>query len=86
MIQNRYSEAGFVPNIVQRSNDLNIIESMVASNMGVSILPSFCVIDTIIKSNISVIPINEINDRIEVVVVWNKNNKNPALEKFISII
>ena len=86
MIQNRYREAGFVPNVVQRSNDLNTIESMVSSNMGVSILPSFCVIDTMMKNNIAIVPINEVKDRIEVVVVWNKNNKNPALEKFISII
>lgn len=86
MIQNRYREAGFVPNIVQRSNDLNTIESMVASNMGISILPSFFVIDSMMKNSIAIAPINEVKDRIEVVVVWNKNNKNPALEKFISII
>lgn len=86
MVQNRYREAGFVPNIVQRSNDLNMIKSMVASNIGVAVLPSFCVIDTMIESNIVVVPINDINDRIEVVAVWNKNNKNPALEKFISTI
>ena len=58
----------------------------IIKNLGISILPSFCVIDTIIESNISAIHINEINDRIEVVVVWNENNKNPALKKFISII
>ncbi|UWD49213.1 LysR family transcriptional regulator [Clostridioides difficile] len=86
MIQNRYREAGFVPNVVQRSNDLNTIESLVASNMGISILPSFCVVDTMIKQDIAIIPINEVQNRIEVVVVWNKNNTNPALEKFISII
>lgn len=86
MIQNRYREAGFVPNVVQRSNDLNTIESIVACNMGVSILPSFCVIDTMIEHDIAIVPINEVQDRIEVVVVWNKNNTNPGLEKFISII
>lgn len=86
MIQNKYREAGFVPNIVQRSNDLNMIESMVASDMGVSILPSFCILETMIESNISVVPINDTQNRIEVVIVWNKNNTNPALEKFISII
>ncbi|MCC0637733.1 MULTISPECIES: LysR family transcriptional regulator [unclassified Clostridioides] len=86
MIQNRYREAGFVPNVVQRSNDFNTIESLVASNMGISILPSFCVVDTMIKQDIAIVPINEVQNRIEVVVVWNKNNTNPALEKFISII
>lgn len=86
MIQNRYREAGFVPNVVQRSNDLNTIESLVASNMGISISPSFCVVDTMIKQDIAIVPINEVQNRIEVVVVWNKNNTNPALEKFISII
>lgn len=55
MIQNRYRKAGFVPNVVQRSNDLNTIQSMLA--LGV-----------------------------ESVAAWNKNNQNPLLEKFISII
>ena len=86
MVQNRYREAGFVPNVVQRSNNLNTIQSMVASNMGVSILPSFCILDTMIQDDIAVVPIKEKKDRIEVVVIWNKNNTNPALEKFISII
>ncbi|MGO0883891.1 hypothetical protein ACTPDI_14025 [Clostridioides difficile] len=39
-----------------------------------------------IKQDISIVPINEVQNRIGVVVVWNKNNTNPALEKFISII
>lgn len=86
MIQDRYREAGFVPNVVQRSNDLNTIESLVASNMGVSILPSFCAVGNMIEHDIAIVPIKEVQDRIEVVVVWNKNNTNPALEKFISII
>ncbi len=86
MIQDRYREAGFVPNVVQRSNDLNTIESLVASNMGVSILPSFCAVGNMIEHDISIVPIKEVQNRIEVVVVWNKNNTNPALEKFISII
>lgn len=86
MIQNRYREAGFVPNVVQRSNNLNTIESLVASNMGISILPSFCVTDTMLERDIAIVPINEVQNRIEVVVVWNKNNTNPALEKFISIM
>lgn len=86
MIQNRYREAGFVPNIVQRSNDLNTIQSMVASDMGISILPSFCISDATIDHNISAVPIKENKKRIEVVAAWNKNNTNPALEKFLSII
>lgn len=72
MIQNRYREAGFVPNVVQRSNNLNTIESLVSSNMGISILPSFCVTDTMIERDIAIVPIKEVENRIEVVVVWNK--------------
>lgn len=86
MIQNRYREAGFVPNVVQRCNDLNTILLMVASNMGVAIVPSFCVTDTMTQNNVSIIPINDDKERIEVVAIWDKNNTNPALEKFISII
>lgn len=86
MIKNRYREEGFVPNIVQRSNDISTIKSMVASNMGISILPSFCTSETKLQNNIAVVPIRENKKRIEVVVVWNKNNTNPALKKFISTV
>lgn len=86
MIQNRYREAGFVPNIVQRCNDINTIISMVASNMGIALLPSFCNSSALMERNISVVPISENKKRIEVVAIWNKNNTNPALEKFISTI
>lgn len=86
MIQNRYREAGFVPNVVQRSNDISTILLMVASHMGISILPSFCVARAMLESNVAVVPIDEDKKRIEVVAAWNKSNFNPALEKFISTI
>ncbi len=85
MVQDMYSKAGFVPTIVQRSNDMSTIESMVAANIGVSILPSFCVPQNPEKE-ISIVPINGTTNRIDVIVIWNKDNTNPALNKFISII
>lgn len=86
MVQNRYREAGFVPNIVQRCNDFNTIMSMVASKLGIAIQPSFIVTSNESNGNISVVPLNGDQGRIEVVAVWNKNNVNPALEKFTSIL
>ena len=86
MIQNRYREAGFVPNIVQRCNDFNTILSMVASNMGVAIQPSFILANNENKENISFIPLKGDESRIEVVAVWNKSNINPSLDKFTSIL
>ncbi|MGM9532153.1 LysR family transcriptional regulator [Intestinibacter sp.] len=85
MVQDRYEKSGFIPNIVQRCNDLSTIESMVEANMGVSILPSFCINENSSK-NIRAIPIKDTEDEVEVVAIWNKDNTNPALKKFISML
>lgn len=87
MIQNRYRKAGFRPNITQRCNDLNTILSLIASNLGVAVLPSFTIINTDLNNtNISVVPLNGDTDEVEVIAVWNKNATNPALKQFIDII
>lgn len=86
MVQNRYREAGFIPNVVQRCNDFSTIQLMVESEIGISIIPSFCIKESTLNDNISIVPIKDDGNRIEIVAAWNKNNMNPALKKFISII
>lgn len=86
MVQNTYRKAGFVPNIIQRCNDFNTILLMVASNIGIAILPSFIGGSNHIMKNVCMIPIEGQQDTIEMVAVWSKTNTNPALQKFISII
>lgn len=54
--------------------------------MGIFILFLFCVIDIMIECDIVIVFIKEVENRIEVVVVWNKKNINLVLEKFIFII
>lgn len=86
MVQERYKEAGFVPNIVQRTNDFDTIQFMVASGIGISILPSFCISSSMLSEEVVTVPIKDRINRIEVVVAWNKKNSNPALPKFISLL
>lgn len=87
MIQNRYRKAGFKPNITQRCNDLNTILSLISSNLGIAVLPSFTIIDRDLNNNgISVIPINGDDNEIEVIAVWNVDATNPALNQFIDIL
>lgn len=87
MIQNKYRDAGFKPNITQRCNDLNTILSLISSNLGIAVLPSFTIIDRDLNNNdISVIPINGNETEIEVIAVWNSEANNPALNQFINIL
>lgn len=86
MIQSRYRKAGFKPNITQRCNDLNTILLLIASNLGVAILPSFTIAKNDLQNNISIVPLNGDTDAIEVVAIWNKNSTNPALNEFIKIL
>ncbi len=84
MVQEMYRKAGFIPTIVQRSNSMSTIESMVAAEIGVAILPSFCPTEN--TQGISIIPVNDTTDRIDVIAIWKKENPNPALSKFISLL
>ncbi len=86
MVQDRYREAGFIPHVVQRCNDFNTIVLMVAANMGVALLPSFAISKPYLLETVRVVPIAGDTERIEVVAAYHKNNTNPALERFLSIL
>ena len=80
---NLYQQAGYQPNILLRSNDMESILMMVAAEEGVSIVPAYSHAWNIGTENIVFLPLAGEGETEEILIVWRKNDENPALQHFI---
>ena len=78
-----YQQAGYQPNILLRSNDMESILMMVAAEEGISIVPEYSHSWNIGTENVVFVPLVGEGKTEEILIVWKKNNDNPALEHFI---
>ena len=81
-----YKDAGYKPNILFRSSDTESILMMVASEEGVSILPDYCTYKLYQADNLVFVPLVGENEQEEILAVWRKDQKNPALLQFLSTL
>jgi len=78
-----YQQAGYQPNILLRSNDMESILMMVAAEEGISIVPKYSHPWNIGTENVVFIPLVGEGETEEILIVWRKNDDNPALAHFI---
>lgn len=78
-----YQQAGYQPNIILRSNDMESILMMVAAEEGISIVPEYTHPWDVGTENIVFVPLTGESETEEILVAWRKNDANPALEHFI---
>jgi len=81
-----YQQAGYQPNIILRSNDIESILMMVAAEEGISIVPEYSHPWDVGTENIVFIPLSGEGETEEILIVWRKNDDNPALDHFIQKI
>ena len=79
-----YQQAGYQPNILLRSNDMESILMMVAAEEGVSIVPEYTHAWNIGTENVVFIPLEGEEEREEILIVWRRHDDNPALHHFIN--
>ena len=72
--------AGFLPNIVTQASFVHGIFMMVASNLGISLLPKN--LEYMGKDRVKFVPIDDIPKRTWA-LYWKKNNISPSLQLFI---
>ena len=82
----RYRDAGYRPNILFRSADTESILMMVAAEEGVSILPDYCVDKLYHADNLVFIPLAGEGEEEEIIAAWQRDNQNPALTQFLSVL
>ena len=78
-----YQQAGYQPNILMRSNDMESILMMVAAEEGISIVPEYSHSWNIGTENVVFVPLVGEGETEEILIVWRKNDDNPALEHFL---
>lgn len=81
-----YQQAGYQPNILLRSNDMESILMMVAAEEGVSIVPAYSHAWNIGTENIVFVPLSGEGEHEEILIVWRKNEENPALQHFVQAV
>lgn len=80
---NLYRQAGYHPNILLRSSDIDSILLMIAAEEGISILPSYCVSHLTDTDNLVFIPLEGEQETEEILAAWRKNDKSPSLQHFL---
>lgn len=81
-----YQQAGYQPNILLRSNDMESILMMVAAEEGISIVPEYSHPWDVGTENVVFIPLAGEGETEEILIVWRKNDDNPALKHFIQTL
>ncbi|MBR5341660.1 MAG: LysR family transcriptional regulator [Erysipelotrichaceae bacterium] len=77
-----YHQAGYHPNIICRSTDVESILIMVASEEGISILPDYCVKKITDAEGLIFLPMKGEEEVEEIHAIWKRNNSNIALKHF----
>ena len=78
-----YQKAGYTPNILMRSNDVESILMMVAAEEGISILPVSCVRHLSEADNLVFVPLEGEEEVEEIQAFWRRDNDSPALRHFL---
>lgn len=76
-----YQQAGYQPNIILRSSDVESILMMVAAEEGISIVPGYTHPWDV--ENVVFIPLTGEGETEEILIAWRKSDDNPALAHFI---
>ncbi|MBQ8654423.1 MAG: LysR family transcriptional regulator [Clostridia bacterium] len=78
-----YEHAGYHPDILFRSGDAESILMMVAAEQGVSILPSFVTGKLVNADNLTFVPMEGAEEKVEIIAAWRRNDENPLLARFL---
>lgn len=78
-----YQEAGYRPNILYRTSDLEVILTMVSAEEGISILPDYFTNKLTGADNLIFVPLAGEMEHEEIDAMWRKENKNPLLAAWI---
>ena len=77
-----YEKAGYQPNILLKSNDIESLLIMVAAEEGITILSSYCVAKLINADHLVFVSLEGEEEYEDIYVMWKKSNENPALQYF----
>jgi LysR family transcriptional regulator, benzoate and cis,cis-muconate-responsive activator of ben and cat genes len=77
-------EAGFEPRVVQEANELQTAASLVASGIGIALMPAS--IKMLQRVGVAYIPLKEPGLRSVISVLHRKNDPAPSLKNFLTVL
>jgi DNA-binding transcriptional LysR family regulator len=77
-------EAGFEPRVVQEANELQTAASLVASGIGITLMPSS--IKMLQRVGVAYVPLKEPSPRTVISVLHRKNDPAPSLKNFLAVL
>lgn len=81
-----YHKAGYQPNIVFRSSDIESILMMVAAEEGITIFPSYCISRLTSSDNLVYIPLDGEEETEEILAAWRTDDTSTSLRQFLQMI
>ena len=78
-----YQKAGYQPNILLRSNDVESLLMMVAAEEGISILPDYCTAKLNDAENLVFIPLIGDEEVEDILAVWHREDPSLPLQHFV---
>ena len=79
-----FDDAGFTPLVSHTTVNASSIYRLVENNFGVSVVPTSLKLGY--DMDVKFIELNKISQRTTLKIVWNVNNKNPILKRFLNLI
>lgn len=84
--QNLYTQAGYEPDPVFYSNDVESVLMMVAAEEGISVMPSYITEKLINADNLVFVPLVGEQEIEQIVALWKRDVQSFALEQFLSAV
>lgn len=82
-IMKAFTSAGFLPNVQYISDDIETSLLAVAAGLGYALLPSYITDSLSMKEKVIAVPIENEEKKMTVITAWHRENKNPALQRFL---
>lgn len=81
-----YEKAGYQPDILFYSNDVESILMMVAAEEGVSILPEYVTKKLTNADNLVFLPLKGKEEVVEIIAAWKRETADRALKRFVGFL
>lgn len=78
-----YQKAGYQPNILLRTSDVESVIMMISAEEGICILPAYCQAMVASVDNLRFVPLLGEEETEEILAVWRSDDENPALRRFL---
>ncbi|MDD6211752.1 MAG: LysR family transcriptional regulator [Clostridiales bacterium] len=79
-----YQKAGYNPDILLRTSDMESVIMMIEAEVGISILPAYCANNRMDTNKLIFIPLEGEAEIEDIIAVWRKDDPNIVLKHFLS--